>query len=195
MLDKYLDVRSLEIFFLGPNIPCKRASMIWRSISKCREIITIRMMWKFDNGRRIPIQCSNIMGVKAATNIDPDFFHRLAHSRLILLYDLITDFKVGIPLWMSFEASGLLEVDRENWQTLISSLQAAGLCLDPLGDRFVWGGTHKESNICVKDLYFHIKSEGHTVTGSPGSYRMWKWKIPHKIVLFIWLIRRDKILT
>ena len=96
---------------------------------------------------------------------------------------------------MAFDALGMHNGDRGNWQCLISSLQAVGFFFDPMGDRIVWGGSSKGTNIYVKDLYQHLKAKGHTTSHIPGFSKVWKWKIPHKITLFNWLLRKGKILT
>lgn len=123
------------------------------------------------------------------------FIHKLSHRGLFFISDLISHWEYGAPIWKTFERLGLQDEDKDLWLNTISVFQGAGFSFQPAGDRIVWGGSYKGPNICVKDLYTNLIAEASTPNVIPGFTKAWKWSIPHKILLFNWLLWKGRILT
>ena len=74
-------------------------------------------------------------------------------------------------------------------------LQRAGLSYERAGDTLTWAGDIKNGNLIVKQVYFNITLFDTFSNMNMGFAEFWKRKIPTKILLFGWLVWRERILT
>jgi len=78
---------------------------------------------------------------------------------------------------------------------IAKALSMAGLSYYGDGDKRVWNGQLKEGALIVKDIYMdgilgYVRNRTESFF-----HQLWHWGAPLKILLFVWLLWRGKILT
>ena len=121
--------------------------------------------------------------------------HRLHHSGILSLFDLIYCWNLGAPIWKSTKMLGLQGSEAHSWECHKALLQAMGLYFRGEGDIMLWNGKFKGARLLVKDEYENqIAKMTPDPTLSPF-YIAWNLKIPTKIILFAWLLWKNRVLT
>ena len=82
-----------------------------------------------------------------------------------------------------------------DWNTFFGKMQAAGLSLMDGGDRITWEGAMAGESLIVNDIYSYISLQYLQDKSSSDFRHCWNRRIPIKILIFGWLVWRQKILT
>ena len=83
----------------------------------------------------------------------------------------------------------------DEWEVLRDKFRAAGLCWESGGDSLVWDRPTTDGVPVVKDIYRGINVESYQGQITRSFSGFWRRKIPNKIVVFGWLVWKDKVLT
>ena len=89
----------------------------------------------------------------------------------------------------------LSSMDALEWTKYREGLQGADLTFSMEGDTLTWAGVMKEGTLVVKHVYFNITLFHNLNHMSMGFEGFWKRNFPTKVLLFRWLVWREKILT
>jgi hypothetical protein len=81
------------------------------------------------------------------------------------------------------------------WQYYCSTLLGAGIHLNVQEDSLHWIGGDRSGNLTVKNVYNAISSTIWNQRCTGWRKYLWRWPLPLKIKLFIWLAANEKILT
>jgi hypothetical protein len=81
------------------------------------------------------------------------------------------------------------------WSNYCRELQVAGVILTGDEDELFWTGGDSSGVISVKNIYEAIQSTQNLPLITGWKIRLWKWDIPLKIKLFLWLAVNNKIAT
>jgi hypothetical protein len=98
-------------------------------------------------------------------------------------------------LWIN---SGRLNLNGDaasEWDTFTSALRSAGISLNSDSDTIIWAGGDASGVISIKNIYMALLQQLNFGTDLLWLHRLWKWPIPLKIKLFIWLSAKGKVLT
>jgi hypothetical protein len=81
------------------------------------------------------------------------------------------------------------------WNSYISALKSSGVSLSNQSDSLLWAGGDATGSISVKNLYATLLQQ--LILGADNSWflQIWKWAVPLKLKLFIWLAGKEKILS
>jgi ribonuclease HI len=81
------------------------------------------------------------------------------------------------------------------WLQFRRALQAAGVIVTGNEDELIWTGGDTSGVISVKNVYEALISTQNLPLITSWRIQMWKWNIPQKIKLFLWLAVNNKIST
>ena len=90
---------------------------------------------------------------------------------------------------------GLHGMDADAWDSYKKRLKLSGSSYRNDGDKIIWSGSPMDGSIQVKELYLHILKLRQTDHYVSPFHQVWKWHIPTKILLLVWLLWKRKILT
>jgi ribonuclease HI len=81
------------------------------------------------------------------------------------------------------------------WEHYTTELKCAGISLREEPDSLVWAGGDASGIPSVKNIFSALLSFKNLVPDLSWRQQVWKWKIPLKYKLFVWLAGIDRILT
>lgn len=81
------------------------------------------------------------------------------------------------------------------WNCYIAAIRGVGISLTVEPDSLLWAGGDATGTLTVKNLYAALQSQSLLSVDSSWFFQLWKWTIPLKIKLFLWLAGKGKILT
>jgi hypothetical protein len=81
------------------------------------------------------------------------------------------------------------------WNRYTTALKGAGISLSDTPDILLWAGGDATGSITVKNLYEAYLQQMRLDVDNSWIRLIWKWQVPLKLKLFIWLAARGKILS
>lgn len=99
------------------------------------------------------------------------------------------------PQWMTSRSLGFYGIWAREWNDFIEGLYRARVYLNEEADTICWARNAQDGEVSAKALYKHIFGELARPHITWWCKVLWKWNTPRKIVVFIWLCLRNKLLT
>lgn len=81
------------------------------------------------------------------------------------------------------------------WNLYIQFLRDAGLCMNLSGDKITWGGIIHKGSVVVADTYHYILQQRLGISITNWFRAIWRLEIPLKMICFVLLTWKNKILT
>jgi hypothetical protein len=81
------------------------------------------------------------------------------------------------------------------WDSYTAALKQAGISLTDARDSLIWAGGDATGRVSVKNIYAALLPALDVDALPPWLFQMWKWPLPLKHKLFIWLCANGKALT
>ena len=192
---KYLRGDSLHKLYYGKYSMPKYISVIWLAFKKILPIFAKNIVWRFGNGLNISLGSDQIYGMGVESLHTMRIVHRLSHRGNFHLYKVIHYWAHGAPIVKTVESLGLTGGDAEDWKIYVQNIWAAGLCYKCEGDMITWDGVIKLGVVNVQETYAYIISLSVVEGTSKDFWPFSQIRIPPKVLLFGWLVWRNKILT
>lgn len=140
IVHKYVVGDIIRSLYLGCSWTVHKASLIWCSCQRVMHILGQRLVWNFRNGQKIQIGVDRSLGLDDALHVDPRLLHKLHHRGIFSLFQLISCWNLGAPIWKTFEMLGLWGSEADSCESLKNQLQPMGLFFKGEGDVLVWNG-------------------------------------------------------
>jgi ribonuclease HI len=86
-------------------------------------------------------------------------------------------------------------LDASDWDAFTQALRSAGISLSNTPDTIIWAGGDATGATTVKNIYSALLQQLNYHADLRWFQRLWKWPIPLKIKIFIWLSAKEKTLT
>jgi hypothetical protein len=157
-------------------------SHFWTGLMKVRDMFLERGVFTVNNGRDIRFWEDRWLGNFTLQQRFPSLYN-LVHRK----NDIVANVCATSPLNVSFRR-GLVGVNLQNWYNLVSLV--VNVSLNNSSDKFQWG-LHQNGQYSVKSFYDFIIGNGRV----RRDQTVWKLKMPLKIKIFSWYLRRGVILT
>lgn len=191
---KYLKGRSIEYWYRRNSLGIKRESAIWHSLRKIQSFFMGNLRWRVFSGSSILIGFDSIMNGLASPL--PHALVSFFHSRGIFTWDkLIKSWSLTSPVWKD-EVDLLMPPSIFSiWSSVRHVLQGLAIRRTGTKDVLAWNLPRSPLPVRVKDLYVALSS-GSAITGQlifPPS--LWKVSCPLKMILFTWLLFRNRNLS
>jgi ribonuclease HI len=97
--------------------------------------------------------------------------------------------------WLDSGDLNLSDLSAAEWNLYISALKEAGITLSSRPDSLRWAGGDSTGNLTVRNLYDALLKQKYLAVDRSWFSLIWRWDIPLKIKLFIWLAGKEKSLT
>jgi ribonuclease HI len=195
--DKYLGSLPFLNWLRKPSFQLKRASPFWKGLVASSPVILHWLRWKPGSGKEILIGRDMILGLGDLSLLSPPLRSRLSSLNFSYLAQ-ISGSTDALPLpdsWLGSDDLFLEGPIATEWNHYISALKSAGVSLSNQPDSLLWAGGDATGSISVKNLYAALLQQ--LILGADNSWflQIWKWAVPLKLKLFIWLAGKEKILS
>jgi hypothetical protein len=97
--------------------------------------------------------------------------------------------------WKKAETLGLEGEQKEEWNNFVKGLVGSGFELNNEKDTLMWSWDTKGGQVNAKQAYEVQLMEDMEEEPTFWYTELWKWQLPLKVKLFIWLMLEQKILT
>ena len=174
---KYLSARTLTQVKHRPG-----DSHFWSGLLKVKDDLLAGGSFKVQNGKGTRFWEDVWIGEKALSKSHPNLY-RLARRK----DDMVANVLRTIPLNVSFRR-GLSNGNLASWIDLVSKV--APVCLSNCRDHFLWNASTK-GKFTVGSMYNLMISR----MILPEKNDLWKLRIPLKIKIFLWFLRKGVTLT
>lgn len=138
-----------------------------------------------------------IVGLEDRSLLHPDLcskltslnFHYLAQINLSTGPSTLPDH------WLSDRELSLSGQRATEWKKFIFDLKCAGISLNDEPDTLLWTGGDASGIPSVKNIYAALLNIKNPVLDLSWRSQVWKWRVPLKHKLFVWLAGMKRILT
>ena len=168
--------------------PNYRTSRLWRGIVSCRDAFIANIKFTVGSGEKVLFWLDNWVGDKPLAEVFSDLF-AVARDRKVTVssYIIANDEEVN---WGPTFRRNLTETEENNFSSLLDSLSQVSSNLNAVDYR-IWTAS-KEGTFSISSFFTAI-SGGHSLINP--LHRIWKLKIPPRVMVFSWLALRGGILT
>ena len=159
--------------------------------------ITRCLGWKTGNGKNIKVGIDPIAGVSSDYTLLEDLRLYLEDYGIHTLSDVLNRrvSTSSTDYWLSADALELGGLCKEAWSNYIKGLQHGGIRISNTPDTLVW--IFNKSIGTVKSNLMYELTVNISVTSKPNDIfvKIWKLRIPLKIICFNWLCLSNRINT
>lgn len=161
----------------------KRAtdSHFWKGLMSIKDTFLGLGSFKIKDGSQTRFWCDTWLGNKPLKDRFPSLFNIVRRKN-----DSVAKVLSSSPLNISFRRN-LVGANLSRWNRVLASIQE--VLLQDGGDSFVWS-LQASGNFTVKSMYAALISNGIRV-----SQDIWQIKVPSKIKIFLWYLKKGVILT
>jgi ribonuclease HI len=196
-MDKYLGSINLCDWLRKPTLLQKSASPFWKGMVNSSPIILHWLRWKPGTGKKIKIGRDMIVGLEDRSLLHPVLCSKLTSQNILYLaqINLPTGSSTLPDQWMGSSELSLIGQRALEWNQFTLELKLAGLSLSQEPDTILWTGGDGSGIPSVKNIFDALQD---TLSYAPDlSWRpqAWKWRVPLKHILFVWLASKNRILT
>ncbi|WVZ91890.1 hypothetical protein U9M48_038003 [Paspalum notatum var. saurae] len=151
-------------------------SYFWRRFMKVKDLFLNLGRFKLVSGNQLRFQEDKWLGNHAFKHVYPNLFNivRKKHATVAEVFR-------SSPLNISFKRA-LVGNKLHEWHNLVANLLSVNL--EEGNDTFVWG-LHKSGSFSVGSMYNSLINNGTVV-----SQEIWHLRIPLKIKIFLWFLKR-----
>jgi hypothetical protein len=137
-----------------------------------------------------------IIGLEASSLLSPSLCDHLNSLNILTLSDVRLNGALALPdRWMGCSDLVLVGSWAAEWTCYIAAIRGAGISLSTEPDTLIWAGGDASGTLTVKNLYAAIQTQSIHSIDTSWFFQLWKWTIPLKLKLFLWLAGKAKILT
>ena len=98
-------------------------------------------------------------------------------------------------LWFHSSDLHLIDSIAMEWDSFTAELKCVGISLTDARDSLIWAEGDASGIVTVKNIYATLLPVLDFAATPPWLFQMWKWPLPLKHKLFIWLCANGKALT
>lgn len=174
-----------------------QVSVIWSSIYSSFDLIGLWLKWNIGNGDELFVGVDPYMDDGGDYRLPDVFIKDLQERQVSVLSQIFLDRSVlSSEGWLTAGELNLPQHWHDCWGNYIARFSAAGIKFNSEPNSLTWDGPGGNGILNVKNLYNVLERN----TPNPHlprwwHRRLWKWNIPPKLRLFIWLCFHNKILT
>ncbi|GLT81968.1 hypothetical protein SLE2022_003890 [Rubroshorea leprosula] len=160
------------------------ASATWKSILKCRNILQLGLRWRVGDGQQIKFWQDVWVG-------DKPLYEVALSPTLPGFVDISVSYAITPSGDWNESWLGHLLPDHVVAQILATPLPAFG----QQSDKVFWSGL-PDGSFSVKSA-FHLLQQQHVSLTQQGENWRWIWKLKctERIKMFVWLLRKNRVLT
>ena len=193
--NKYIGCESLEdLDSLNWNDGPKR-SCIWNGFGMVWPKIRENLRWYFGNGAKILTGCRKLRGLENSVPLNDDIIQMLNQKGVFYLQQSILDLDFGVPRWKDASQMGLDSRWDAKWNRYINLLTSLGICTSVEGDRITWCGSKKMDGLSVRGIYSSLILKKQWLHSDRWFKKIWRINVQIKLIIFMWLVWRNKNLT
>jgi hypothetical protein len=197
IVNKYLRKKSVAAWLRQGSRKWSGGSNIWRALTLSLNIINEWLVWKPGDGRDVRIGSDPMVGSHN--------FYQLSRNLISKLKDLGFEFLAQVGTvdlensrqtgWIKAEVLGLEGDLKDEWNNYVKGLVSLGIELNKDKDLLMWSWDTKSGQVSAKKAYEVQMLE--VVETEPVFWYndLWKWQLPLKVKLFMWLLLEQRILT
>jgi hypothetical protein len=195
--DKYLPYVSVTTWLRSTTFQPSTASQTWKNLLKFVHLLTNWLSWSLGSGHHVQLGRDRILGMGNSSFLSQNLLSILKQKNITLLYQARGPTRPDSfsSQWIESDDLGITEEVAEEWDLFRRALMGSGVYLQDRADELMWTGGDKSGLLFVKNAYNALMT---TLWMQPiGGWRLkfWKWDLPLKIKLFIWLAVENKILS
>jgi hypothetical protein len=189
IMKKYLKRKTIEKWFRQGRKNWNGTSNFWRALTSSVNIISDWLVWKPGSGRDIRIGVDPMVGSHS--------FYKLSENLLLLLKEqgitclahagTFTQEGNNFTRWKKAESLGLEGAQKDEWKNYTKGLVSVGIELNDEKDRLLWSWDTKQGQVNAKLAYEVQVMEDRGVETKFWYSKIWKWQLPMKVKLFVWL--------
>ena len=153
------------------------------------------MASEFGNGHKILICSDPIKGINATSMLSEHNLSMIQRGGFFFISQTIKRWEASCPIWKNVTELKLAGICALEWEAYVNILGNVRLCYNRSGDYIIWIGRMAKEAPIVANSYRWLLAEKDAQMDRSWFARLWKWKVPTKIILFAWLVWRNKILT
>jgi len=195
--DKYLGSRPLASWIRLPVFQLRSVSSFWKGLVSSIPVILHWLVWIPGNGMEIRIGSDKVLGLGDRSLLSCDLRSHLRLNNFTQLAHILKQ-PGGRALpdnWLDSGDLNLSDPSAAEWNLHISALKEAGITLSSRPDSLRWAGGDSTGNLTVRNLYDALLKQKYLAVDRSWFSLIWRWDIPLKIKLFIWLAGKEKSLT
>lgn len=194
--DKYFKGKSTLQWLRSSNGGYKGASCIWDGLFTALPVIKRWLVWQPGNGRYIHLGEDPIIGGPVSYKLSPFLLHSL-HSRgyFRLHHGAAATTSAFAPtVWLSTNQLGFIGCLAEEWTVFIAGLIHGHIQIKDMEDVLLWAWNTQSGVVTAKLAYESIFAKSRVET-CWWYTRLWRWSIPPKLQIFMWLVLENRVLT
>ena len=192
---KYQKDQDFRIWYRIRTISISTGSSIWNSFRKVENFFLQNLAWTMELGNNIIMGSDHILGYGVDHHIPEAFIHFLNGSGIFFFSQAIDSWRGPCPSWKEVNELGLVRPMAMKWERTCTHMNFIGIYREDISDWIVWSGKMKGGNIMVADAYKNLRGRESQQLELSEFYKFWKKNTPMKIILFFWLVCRNKNLT
>jgi hypothetical protein len=195
--DKYLNSLPLIRWIRKPSFLQRNASPFWKGMVASLPVILHWLVWKPGAGTEIRIGEDKILGLGDRSLLSAELRLQLQSLNLTHLAQVKTQQNSrSLPdSWMNSDDLLLCNPIATEWDHYVSALKGAGVTLSSSPDSLLWAGGDATGSLSVKNLYIALHNQRFEAVDNSWFSLIWRWELPLKLKLFIWLAGKEKPLT
>jgi ribonuclease HI len=195
--DKYMGSLPFSTWIRKLSLQQNWASPFWKGLVAASPVILHWLRWKPGSGKEISLGKDLILGLEDNSLLSPSICLHLRSLNLLTLdrVQLPTSDHILPDSWLDCGDLSFSGQRAAEWSCFTLALRSAGITLTDLPDTLLWAGGDASGIISVKNLYTTLLSQNFYCVDSSWFFQIWKWTIPLKVKLFLWLAGKEKILT
>jgi ribonuclease HI len=197
IVDKYLGAMPLVHWIRKPFFQQRNVSHFWKGMVTSLPVILHWLVWKPGAGTEIRIGVDNILGLGERSLLSDELRTQLQFLNITLLSQVnLRSNNSSLPdRWMNSGDLRLCQPIASEWDRFIKALKGSGISLSACPDSLRWAGGDATGITSVKNFYTALHSQRLVTVDRTWFSLLWRWDIPLKLKLFIWLAGKGKSLT
>jgi hypothetical protein len=187
---KYLQKKSVEAWLRQENKSWDESSNFCRALTSSLPVVSAWLVWKPGNGKAVRLGTDPMVGTYN--------FYKLSKQIIMALKDQGLHFlaRAGVNImedvvhkrWLKHENLGLEGELKHDWSNYTKGLSGSGIDLNDEKDLLLWSWDTKRGQVSAKLAYNALLLEERVEAPMFWYTKLWKWKLPLKVQLFIWLM-------
>lgn len=153
------------------------------------------LAWKLGSSHKIIIRSDQILGTGEDYRISDIFIHCINSRGIFFWKQVISAWRGPFPIWKCIVELGLNGQMAREWEQIITGTKLLSICREGDRDQIALTSQMKAENVMVADIYSTLCHQKVHHLVICDFYNFWKTKVPINIILFLWLVWKNKNLT
>jgi len=189
---KYMKNMSIQSWCRNKYFRLTNTSRIWMGFIKTLHWIGQGLIWQVGKGTEVIVGADPIVGLGSSFILPYELRTYLDDYGINTLAQAINH---DTGLWFTAEELDLCDVWSLQWSTYIKGLEYNRIGLNEEPDTLLWSTGNYEGPISAAKSYECLVKNNIRDVHNQDCIQLWSLKIPLKIICFIWLLDKDRILT